>query len=367
MPRLFVYNTASNINTRYMLIIQAALLPGTFHTRQAVYIDNQTLPTRNAFTGQVSHVSDDATDLGSSGFGLMFYQSRWYDPSLGRMAQADTIVPGGVQGLDRYAYVNNSPLNYVDPSGHFGQCHDGQSGYQCRMTQQRAAQVNLRGQQAAQARTNISCRNLACDSSGIVSTGNSEGGVVVQGGGGIGGANRLDFTGYSDWERQILTKLYTEGGPEAVPVVLYMLENNIHICVGEKCQVGYWICTGDWQSDYPVGAWYEGNTVVLSPYYYDEGVMPDPWGLSLVIHEAHHIRQGKSVSLTQSGEYRAWQIGIRVYESLGGSLNAGMKAVMSAQSVHVFASAIQKHYPDYWKGLSLLPVYAPNWWAPYVP
>jgi hypothetical protein len=27
-------------------------------------------------------------------------------------------VPGGVQGLDRYAYVNNSPLVYTDPSGH---------------------------------------------------------------------------------------------------------------------------------------------------------------------------------------------------------------------------------------------------------
>jgi RHS repeat-associated protein len=79
---------------------------------------NVTLPTRNTFTGQYSYVSDDATDLGSSGFGLMFYQSRWYDPASGRFSQADTIVPGGVQGLDRYAYVNNSPLNYVDPSGH---------------------------------------------------------------------------------------------------------------------------------------------------------------------------------------------------------------------------------------------------------
>jgi len=27
-----------------------------------------------------------------------------------------------VQGLDRYAYSNNSPLNYVDPSGHDGVC-----------------------------------------------------------------------------------------------------------------------------------------------------------------------------------------------------------------------------------------------------
>lgn len=66
----------------------------------------------------------------TSDFGLMFYReasratkwrvdnARWYDPSLGRFAQADTIVPSGVQGWDRYAYVNNSPVNYTDPSGH---------------------------------------------------------------------------------------------------------------------------------------------------------------------------------------------------------------------------------------------------------
>jgi RHS repeat-associated protein len=69
-----------------------------------------------AYTGQYSHTAD---------FGLLFYSeaspwdnARWYDPSLGRFAQADSIVPSGVQGLDRYAYVNNSPMNYVDPSGH---------------------------------------------------------------------------------------------------------------------------------------------------------------------------------------------------------------------------------------------------------
>ncbi len=37
---------------------------------------------------------------------------------LGRFAQADTIVPVGVQGYDRYAYVNNNPVRYTDPSGH---------------------------------------------------------------------------------------------------------------------------------------------------------------------------------------------------------------------------------------------------------
>jgi RHS repeat-associated protein len=66
-------------------------------------------PTDYTFTGQYSHTAD---------FGLMFYNARWYDPALGRFAQADTIVPGGVQGLDRYAYTNNSPVNYIDPTGH---------------------------------------------------------------------------------------------------------------------------------------------------------------------------------------------------------------------------------------------------------
>ncbi len=76
------------------------------------YNTNTALPDYT-YTGQYSHTAD---------FGLMFYNARWYDPTLGRFAQADSIVPGGVQGLDRYAYVNNSPMNYVDPSGHM--CSD---------------------------------------------------------------------------------------------------------------------------------------------------------------------------------------------------------------------------------------------------
>ena len=76
-------------------------------------------PTEYGYTGQFSHAAD---------FGLLFYNARWYDPSLNRFAQADTIVPPGVQGLDRYAYVNNSPVNYVDPSGHICVQNDGSNG-----------------------------------------------------------------------------------------------------------------------------------------------------------------------------------------------------------------------------------------------
>jgi RHS repeat-associated protein len=54
-----------------------------------------------------------------SGIGLYIYGARWYDPAAGRFIQADTIIPQqqGVQGWDRYAYVNNNPIRYTDPSG----------------------------------------------------------------------------------------------------------------------------------------------------------------------------------------------------------------------------------------------------------
>jgi RHS repeat-associated protein len=72
-----------------------------------------TTPTKYQYTGQYSYQSD---------FGLLFYNARWYDSSLSRFTSADTIVPGGVQGLDRYAYVNNSPIMFTDPSGHNPEC-----------------------------------------------------------------------------------------------------------------------------------------------------------------------------------------------------------------------------------------------------
>jgi hypothetical protein len=37
---------------------------------------------------------------------------------LNHFAQPDTIVPDGPQGYDRYAYANNNPVRYTDPTGH---------------------------------------------------------------------------------------------------------------------------------------------------------------------------------------------------------------------------------------------------------
>ncbi len=69
------------------------------------------LQTAKRYTGQRF---DDA-------IGLYYYNARYYDPALGRFAQADTIVPepGNPQSLNRYSYVLNNALRYTDPSGYF--------------------------------------------------------------------------------------------------------------------------------------------------------------------------------------------------------------------------------------------------------
>jgi RHS repeat-associated protein len=69
-------------------------------------------------------MDDPATTGTSEGFGLMFYNARWYDPYLNHFTQPDTIVPDpyNSQSWDRYAYALNNPLRYTDPTGHDVDC-----------------------------------------------------------------------------------------------------------------------------------------------------------------------------------------------------------------------------------------------------
>ncbi|OGD06150.1 hypothetical protein A2379_03600 [Candidatus Amesbacteria bacterium RIFOXYB1_FULL_47_13] len=63
------------------------------------------LSTEKQYTGQVSDT--DST-------GLYYYNARYYNPSLAKFTQADSLG----SGLNLYAYVNNDPSNQIDPSGH---------------------------------------------------------------------------------------------------------------------------------------------------------------------------------------------------------------------------------------------------------
>jgi RHS repeat-associated protein len=69
------------------------------------------LGTDYKFTGQREEAS----------LGIYFFNARWFDPSLGRFTSPDSIVPTSTQGTqawDRYAFVNNNPVRYTDPTGH---------------------------------------------------------------------------------------------------------------------------------------------------------------------------------------------------------------------------------------------------------
>ena len=74
------------------------------------------LVTDRKFTGQTE---DEAA-------GLYWYASRAYDPAIGRFVSPDPIVPapGNPQSLNRYSYVYNNPLKFVDPTGRSAEWFD---------------------------------------------------------------------------------------------------------------------------------------------------------------------------------------------------------------------------------------------------
>ena len=53
--------------------------------------------------------------------GLYYLESRYYDPVTGRFVNADGYVSTGtgLMGHNMFAYCNNNPVMYVDPSGEF--------------------------------------------------------------------------------------------------------------------------------------------------------------------------------------------------------------------------------------------------------
>ncbi|MCL5957795.1 MAG: RHS repeat-associated core domain-containing protein [Chloroflexi bacterium] len=75
-----------------------------------------TIADRERFTGQKRI---DAP-VGSPRKELYYYGARWYLPGVGIFTQPDTIVPDykNPQALNRYSYVYNNPVKYVDPTGH---------------------------------------------------------------------------------------------------------------------------------------------------------------------------------------------------------------------------------------------------------
>ena len=50
--------------------------------------------------------------------GFYYLNSRYYDPATGRFLNADGQLNGGLLGNNMFAYSENNPVMYVDPTGH---------------------------------------------------------------------------------------------------------------------------------------------------------------------------------------------------------------------------------------------------------
>jgi RHS repeat-associated protein len=69
------------------------------------------LPTDRLFTGQTRDLNNDA---------FYWFRARYLDTTIGKFHTPDAVVPdpGNPQALNRYSYVMNMILRFVDPSGH---------------------------------------------------------------------------------------------------------------------------------------------------------------------------------------------------------------------------------------------------------
>jgi RHS repeat-associated protein len=113
-----VYLLADHLGSTHVTVYGTTVTTDVYKAWGEDRNPDSTLPTPYRYTGQ--------RDDGGLG-GLLFYNSRYYDPSLGRFSQPDTIVPdaGSPMDWDRYAYSSNNPINYNDPTGHMSSAGDG--------------------------------------------------------------------------------------------------------------------------------------------------------------------------------------------------------------------------------------------------
>jgi RHS repeat-associated protein len=78
----------------------------------------ENMSTRNGAFRFTGRRLDANTASGAQPSGLYYYRARVYSPTLGRFLQPDPV--GYAAGVNVYAYVQNDPLNAVDPSGRCG-------------------------------------------------------------------------------------------------------------------------------------------------------------------------------------------------------------------------------------------------------
>jgi RHS repeat-associated protein len=95
-----------------MLSDASGLVAAREHYRP--YGDKLFSPNTNESAGFANKAFDASTNLS-------YMSARYYNPTLGRFISPDPVhfVEGNIHSFNRYAYANNNPMRYIDPTGMF--------------------------------------------------------------------------------------------------------------------------------------------------------------------------------------------------------------------------------------------------------
>jgi hypothetical protein len=207
--------------------------------------------------------------------------------------QADTLVPDlfDPQSLNRYSYVLNNPLKYVDPSGHI-------------LLESPEDPVTPSPEHPDNPAPIDPYPDTESDASPV-------GGVQpapVAPDPVVDPETVADVAGEElekDWKTQLLTNV-KGAGPPGIDAFRYITQYNVDIRFSQQSGTG---------------AGWKGGNIYLNSETYSVFTPPDnPWLISLIVHEAKHLEQGFWVALTVYSELEAWQVGLRAYENVGGEL-----------------------------------------------
>jgi hypothetical protein len=122
--------------------------------------------------------------------------------------------------------------------------------------------------------------------------------------------NRDPPIGLLNWQTDLLNQL-DKSGPDAQSAAEFIRKRRI--------KVGFRKAS-PW-----VGAfWFaDGNIYLNATRYSPDTGVTNPRVLCLVVHEAHHLKQGPLTALSVYGELEAWQVDFRLYSRLTNSAPNG--------------------------------------------
>lgn len=110
----------------------------------------------------------------------------------------------------------------------------------------------------------------------------------------------------SVWNNLVLDQL-DASSQDGVAAVSFIKNHNIKIGFRKQKATG--------------AMWSLDGNIYLNTSSYSLATPPtDAFMLSLVAHEALHLKQGLATALSVYGELEAWQLGFRIYQALGGRI-----------------------------------------------